>query len=312
MSRASIVCQACGAKVRADRNRCPRCRAHLTLPDAAGAAQSSHRLGMAAGILAAVFALVVVGLWIARDAPPAASPAAPAADPLAERRSAPSPGTPSPARPEADTGAHPYIEAAGAGAVAYEAGDYAAALARYQEAIKKNPDDAESFSNLGQVLVRLNRAPEAIPYFQRAVEILPSRWAYHFNLARAFALTNRSDEAIASYRQAQSLFPDDYATAFNLAMTLHHAGDENGAVDQYKKAIALQPADASFRKALGISYEQLRKGPEAAAAYEEYLRLSPGAPDADSVRARIASLTGPSAADAPPAPPAAVRAATAS
>lgn len=311
MTRTAVACQACGAKVRADRNRCPRCRTHLTVPDVVGAAESSRRLRLAAGVLAAVFALVVVGLWIARDAPPAVAAAATASDPLAERRSAPVPAAPSPA-PDVEAGAHPYLEAAGAGAIAYDAGDYGAALARYQDAVKKNPDDAESFSNLGQVLVRLNRAPEAIPYFQRAVEILPSRWAYHFNLARAFALTNRTDEAIAAYRRAQSLFPDDYATAFNLAMTLHHAGDESGAVDQYKKAIQLQPADASFRKALGISYEELRKGPEAAAAYEDYLRLSPGAPDADSVRARIARLTGPSATEAPPAPPAAVRAATAS
>ena len=52
----------------------------------------------------------------------------------------------------------------------------------------------------------------------------------------------------------------------------------------------LQPEDASFRKALAISYEQLKQATEAAAAYEEYLRLSPSAADADKVRARIALL----------------------
>ena len=57
-------------------------------------------------------------------------------------------------------------------------------------------------------------------------------------------------------------------------------------------AIALQPEDASFRLALGNSFVRLDKRSEAAAAYQEYLRLSPSAPDADKVRARITELTG--------------------
>ena len=75
-------------------------------------------------------------------------------------------------------------------------------------------------------------------------------------------------------------------------MALHQKGDDVAAVGEYQKAIALQPEDASFRKALGISYEQLKQAPQAAAAYEEYLRLSPSAADADKVRARITLLQG--------------------
>ena len=93
-------------------------------------------------------------------------------------------------------------------------------------------------------------------------------------------------------KPAQLLFPNDYVTTFNLALSLHKKGDEAAAVEQYEKAINLQPDDASFRKALGVSYERLQKSAEAAAAYQEYLRLSPDAPDADKVRERIAELTG--------------------
>jgi tetratricopeptide (TPR) repeat protein len=287
----AVICQQCGAKVRVGRHRCPRCRAHLTLPDPALAAASSRRLTRVAAIVVGVFALAVVGLWLARDTTPEPAPRAAGAapDPFSARREDPSVVPPPAARaPEPEE--RPFLEAAGAGSVAYASGDYNASLAQYLAAVAKNPDDAESLSNLGQVLVRLNRTAEAVPYFERAVAILPGRWAYRFNLARALGLLGRMDEAIEGYRRAQELFPDDYATAFNLAMALHHKGDEAAAVQQYQKAIALEPADASFRKALGISYEQLRKGPEAAAAYEEYLRLAPSAPDADKVRARIARL----------------------
>jgi cytochrome c-type biogenesis protein CcmH/NrfG len=42
--------------------------------------------------------------------------------------------------------------------------------------------------------------------------------------------------------------------------------------------------------ALGMTYERLQKADDAAAAYEEALRLAPLAPDADIVRGRIAQL----------------------
>lgn len=289
---AAVLCPKCGAKVRADRPRCPRCRAHLTLPNAAVAAASSRKLARGAAIVVAVFGLGLGGLWLVRE--PAAAPRAtgPVADPLLVRRSAPA-LTALPSAPASTTEPPPFVEAAGEGSLAYAAGDYNASLAHYLAAVEKNPQDAESLSNLGQVLVRLNRTAESIPYFERAIAILPGRWAYQFNLARALGLLGRTDEAIAGYRRAQQLFPDDYATAFNLAMALHHKGDEAAAVEQYRKAIALQPDDPSFRKALGISYEQLHNGREAAAAYQEYLRLSPSAADADKVRARIAQLQAP-------------------
>jgi tetratricopeptide (TPR) repeat protein len=284
---AAVVCEKCGAKRRLDRDRCPKCRAFLAIPDPARAIASSRRLARAAAVVVGAFALILIGLWFFRDAAPVATVARPVADRVSasvETQAA----LPPPAAPE--VAERPFVDPAGKGSLAYAAGDYNASLAQYLAAVEKNPGDAESLSNLGQVLVRLNRTAEAIPYFERAVAILPGRWAYHFNLARALGLLGRTDEAIAGYRSAQALFPDDYATAFNLAMTLHHKGDEASAIEQYQKAIALQPEDASFRKALGISYEQLRRGPEAAAAYQEYLRLAPSAPDADKVRARIARL----------------------
>lgn len=297
--RPIAICPKCSAKVRPDRDRCPRCRAYLTAPDPALSAAASRRLMHGAAILVGLFVLTVAVLWLSREAEPVLALTGPIADPLAARRST-TPAVLTPVEPaREEPAARPFLEAAGAGSLAYEAGDYNASLARYLEAVEKNPDDAESLSNLGQVLVRLNRPAEALPYFERAVAIIPGRWAYHFNLARALGLLNRHEEAVAGYRHAQQLFPDDYVTAFNLAMALHRKGDEAAAVQEYQRAIALQPEDASFRIALGISYERLQKPGEAAAAYEQYLRLAPAAPDADKVRARIAHLQGGASAETP-------------
>ena len=301
----AIICAKCGSKVRQGRERCPRCRAFITVPDPARAAAASKRLATIAAGVSGAFVLVLLVLWFLRG--PATSKA-PAMTRAVAPSAAPAAAVPQPteaAAPLPQIGRdRPFLDAAGAGAAAYGSGDYATSLAQYQAAVERNPKDADSLSNLGQVLVRLNRPADAIPYLTRAVVLAPDRWAYQFNLARALGLVGRSEESIQAYRRAQDLFPADYVTTFNLALALHKSGDEAGAVDQYQKAINLQPEDASFRKALAISYEKLQKRAEAAAAYQEYLRLSPAAPDADKVRTRIAELTGPSVpSPAPAAPP---------
>jgi tetratricopeptide (TPR) repeat protein len=197
-----------------------------------------------------------------------------------------------PAAPPADT-TRSFLDDGSAGAAAYATGDFEAALKKYQDAIVRNPDDAEAESNLGQVLVRLGHPAEALPHFDRAIALIQGRWAYHFNRARALKLLGRLDESIASYRTVQQLLPDDYATIFNIGQILHQKGDEAAAVQEYLKAITLNPDDGTFRLALGISLERLQKRAEAAAAYGEYLRLSPQSPDAEKVKARIAQLTAP-------------------
>jgi len=289
----AIVCQKCGAKLRPGRERCPRCRAFVTVPNPAREREKSRKLATISAVLAGGFVVLVAGLWMWREwgtpRPPAKSVAPPAAS---APREAPTPVS-EPARALPQLGRdRPFMDPSGLGAAAYGEGDYATALAQFQAAVEKNPQDTDSLSNLGQVLVKMNRPADAIPYLTRAVSAAPDRWTYQFNLARALGLAGRLDESIQGYRAAQLLFPNDYVTTFNLALSLHKKGDEAAAVEQYEKAINLQPDDASFRKALGVSYERLQKSAEAAAAYQEYLRLSPDAPDADKVRERIAELTG--------------------
>jgi tetratricopeptide (TPR) repeat protein len=298
----AIVCAKCGSKVRPGREKCPRCRALVTVPDPAVAVAASKRLATVAAVLSGAFVLLLIGLWIARGSTTAsAPPRAVARKPAPDAAAAANAPAASPAALPQIGRDRAFLDAAGAGTLAYGAGDYATALTKFQAAIEKNPQDTDSLSNLGQVLVRMNRPADAIPYLERAVSLAPQQWAYQFNLARALGLVGRMPESIGGYRRAQELFPDDYVTAFNLALALHKTGDEAGAVEQYQKAINLQPEDASFRKALCVSYERLQKPTEAAAAYQEYLRLSPAAADADTVRARIAQLTGTSGTSAVPA-----------
>ena len=302
MSGRSITCEGCGAKFSEKRLRCPRCRRVITTIDPIAAADSSRRLLRASGAVVGVFLLAVGALWFTGEKAPAARAAASAPATTARPGAASRSTAGAPAKIDHVPGAA-FLEPSGAATVAYGAGDFQTSLARFQEAVSRNPNDAESLSNLGQVLVKLGRAEEALAPLLRATTLNPERWAYRFNYARALGVLGRWTEAVESYGQAQRLFPDDYVTAFNYGMALHKAGEDNAAVDQYRRAIELNPEDASFRAALANSYERLQDRAGAAAAYTEYLRLSPDSPDADKVRARIAVLNGaPTQAPAPADP----------
>lgn len=284
----SIVCEYCGAKFRADRDRCPRCRTVIVRRNPAVLAARSRKLLRATAGFVGAFLLLVAVLWARNggDDESTMTSSHPASASTSVVHS------PKPAVPPATGNSIPFLDPSGSAVVSYKAGDFESARLQFLAAVEKNPNDAESLSNLGQVLIKLGQAVEALPHLQRATTLNPDRWAYRFNYARALALLERWDESIASYQQAQRLFPDDYVTTFNLGMTLHKAGRDAAAVEQYLRAIELNPTDASFRIALGISYERLQRTADAVAAYSEYLRLEPSGPEAEKVKVRIAELTG--------------------
>lgn len=278
-------CQACGIKVRGKREKCPKCSGPLTAPPVKVRPPTARERRMALIAVAAIIAAVGLGvLWPRPAPPPDLAVPAPGRAPVIR---GPQGRSPSPAARPDEPFEVPFLTPRHAGGMAYGGGDLDRALGEYQKAIKENPDDAESLSNLGQVLVKQGKSPEAIPLFERAIALLPSRWAYHFNLARALGETGDWERAVAEYRAAQRLFPDDYVTEYNLARALHKAGWEVEAVTGYLRAIELAPADASFRMSLAISYERLKRPADAIKAYQEYLQLAPDSPEAAKVKGRI-------------------------
>ena len=287
---AAVVCQACGAKIKAGRVRCPRCNEVLAAaPVAAGTSQALPAiLGRYRGPLALVGSALSVALLVAVIA---SRP-----DPVEEqtvRKSVP------PARPAAAATAAPaqpdpgFLDAKTGGKAAYAAGDYASSLEHYKEAVERNPNDGDALNNLGQLLSRNGDPAAAIPHLQKASRLYPSVWAYRFNLAHAHGQLGDWSQAADDYRQARNLFPDDYVTHFNLGMALHKLGDEEAAVYEFRRGAELAPSEPSFHLSLGISYEQMNLVDQAAKSYEQYLALAPSAPDADKVKARIELLRKP-------------------
>lgn len=286
---AVVVCRNCGAKIRAGRKRCPRCQAALSGAPASPRFDLNRVAPIALALLVVAALITAYAQWrYATDITQV--PVQATAVPVPTSVPAVRPPAPEAAPPVQEPPGVPYIEPNKAGGVAYGSGEFERALELYRDAVQRHPEDAESWSNLGQVFVRLNRAEEAIPAFLRAIELNADRWAYHFNLGRAYGVLSRWPEAVTAYHRAQQLYPEDYAIAFNLGLSLRKKGDLEPAIEQFKKAIALDPGDAGFQLALAMTYDQLGRKADALTAYQKTLELEPEAPEVPQIRARITAL----------------------
>ena len=288
-------CTVCRIKTRPGRENCPRCEQPLQDPmkPLAARRRSPTTAVIWATILVTLIVLVGPRTWRPQDMPEVAL----AGEHVAPKATSSTEASVTGSRLDL-SGTLPFLDAARAGNLAYSGGNYEEALDHYKNATSQHPEDAESHSNLGQVLVRLGRPADALPHFERAIRLNPDRWAYRFNRAYAFGELNRWGQAVDAYREARRLFPNDYVTQYNLARALHKHGNEKAAVQEYQTAIRLAPGEPSFHLSLAISYEQLQRFDEAGETYARYLELAPDAGNAEQIRARVADLRASKTADA--------------
>jgi len=286
-----VVCRACGARIKASRDRCLRCLQPLHVDESTlpvwKSLKTSDRAGMIAGGIAAVvvvaFAFVLYTTHENVDT---------VARPASTNVAAAKPGSPTEVQPTVT----PQPVGIGDAEVAATRRDAGAALTsgdvprsreQFEEVLRAKPDDPEALNGLGLALERANDINGAIARFKRAAELVPDKWSYRFNLAHAEGRLNQWDQAIADYREAIKLSPEDYPTQYNLALALHKKGDEQAAIVEYQKAIALAPGEPSFYLSLGVSLERVGRMADAVKAYQQYLELAPDADDASRVKEHV-------------------------
>jgi Flp pilus assembly protein TadD len=79
---------------------------------------------------------------------------------------------------------------------------------------------AEAHNNLGVMLEREGRLPEAARQYQAAVKLEPAYPSAHYNLGVALARQGRLPAAVEQFREALRLKPDYPAAQTNLTTAL--------------------------------------------------------------------------------------------
>ncbi|HKO17256.1 MAG TPA: tetratricopeptide repeat protein [Acidobacteriaceae bacterium] len=158
-----------------------------------------------------------------------------------------------------------------------------------KEQVKRNPNDAEAHTLLGQIYVRSlgdmhgpqssQMLQQAIAEYETIAKLKPNDVEPRLLLGQLYALNQDSAKAEAEFKAAQSLDADSEEVVLNMARLYSEEGDNNRAA-QAIASIPVEDRTGRMELALGSAYEQLKKYKDAAAAYKRAADIEPDNTDA--------------------------------
>ncbi len=178
------------------------------------------------------------------------------------------------------------------GADHHRAGRWRNAAAAYADALRADPDNIDALTLLGGVLLRMERAAEAVALLDRAARDAPAHALAQLNRARALLLLDRPHDAVAAFDAALAARPGFPEAARGRARALLAAGRPGEAEAAVRDLLSTRPGDARLHVDLGASLLAQDRPEAADAAWEAAARLAPDLPGLAASRAALARATG--------------------
>jgi tetratricopeptide (TPR) repeat protein len=160
------------------------------------------------------------------------------------------------------------------GTIRFLRNDPAGALALWEQAREVEPEQPDVWNGIGLAQARLGRGQDAVASFERALRADPRHAEAARNLGTALGAAGRRDDAIAAYERAIAAAPGMAEAREDVAVLLAAAGRLDEAETQLREAIRRAPSPRAFMQ-LGATFVARARWAEAAAAYENALRLAP-------------------------------------
>lgn len=131
--------------------------------------------------------------------------------------------------------------------------EFAAAEAKFREAIRIAPDSFDARTGLANVLLSQRRHQQAIPILRAVIEQRPKDVEVLASLGVALQFVNQPDEAVALYRRALAIDPaHDRANLF-LAKFLRYNNRAGDAIPHFRAALTADPASEEVNFELGMA-----------------------------------------------------------
>ncbi len=137
------------------------------------------------------------------------------------------------------------------GVLYFRAGQYDAAVASFDDAVKLKADHANALNNKGVTLEKQRKLDEAATAFKAAIAVDGNNGFAHFNLGLVLFKLRRFKEAEASFERATVVDPELGDAKFFLGEICFQLGDTKKALRLYKDALHSNPDDASTHRRVG-------------------------------------------------------------
>ncbi len=144
----------------------------------------------------------------------------------------------------------------------------------------------------GRLLMRHNKAPEAIGYFEEAVADAPDLFDSHYRMGQALYRTGEYLRAIDHFRTAAELLPSDAWAFYYLGRSHQALGDLQAAIEALTVARQKRPDILKFRHELGEALEAANRLIEAERQFVSAANMKSDDPGAWLALIRFYSRTG--------------------
>jgi tetratricopeptide (TPR) repeat protein len=148
-------------------------------------------------------------------------------------------------------------------------------LSLYRDSAEKSPAKARPHNNLGSILLRRNRLPEAIDEFRRALNLKQDYADAHYNLGNALVKQGNLTEGIYHYMETLRLRPRNVKALNNLAATLTLKKRYDEAILYLKEALGINPKDPDLHNNIAILFKRQGNLAEARHHFMKTLEISP-------------------------------------
>lgn len=155
----------------------------------------------------------------------------------------------------------------------YEAGNFAAALAAFHDALKDEPDNGRVWNWLGWAYFKLGQLHEAKFQFNLANDIKEMGGNYH-GLGETYLALHDYDNALKNYQAFDRLSPNDYLAANRLGWVYYHLRNFPQAIEYFTTSNKLQQNPGNFR-GLGEVYAAMRDYERAQHFFQQYALMAP-------------------------------------
>ncbi|GMR04597.1 MAG: membrane protein [Thermodesulfobacteriota bacterium] len=143
------------------------------------------------------------------------------------------------------------------------------------KAVSLDKGSFDAYNNLGIVMLNRERYFDAIRYFKRSVEINPDYDKAFTNMGAAFVSLERPREAIDALQRALEINPGIAEAHNNLGLALVMAGMVDSAIEEYNTALKMRPGAAVIYNNLGKALMTAGRYNEAVRAFEKAVTINP-------------------------------------
>ncbi len=116
-----------------------------------------------------------------------------------------------------------------------------AALAKFQRALKLNPDFDTGLSGVGDALLKTKNADAAIPYYQKALAINPAREIHYLKLSKAYDKKDEFGKAVNILTAARNNLPPSASICVELSKLYIKKEMYRKALEELEEALRIDP-----------------------------------------------------------------------